>query len=199
MIASLRGSVTSIFAEGVVIDVQGVGFRVLTPPLTGAAVGKEIFLHTHLCVREDSWQLFGFPEPEQLELFQLLITVSGIGPKVALGILSATSVLDFWQAIAAENATILTRIPGIGRKTAQRLVVELKDRVPELVAVSDQGFPGQVTAEPALYQEARMALVNLGYHPGEVQTCLREVAKKLDSGASLEEIIRQALRGLARL
>jgi len=199
MIACLRGSVLSTFAEGLIVDVQGVGYRVLTPPLGSAVIGKEVFLHTHLCVREDSWQLFGFADQDQLKLFELLITVSGVGPKVALGVLSAVSISHFWQAIAGEDLADLTRIPGIGKKTAQRLVVELKDKVPELPAGLNAAVPGLTLNESGSYAEARMALVNLGYQPGEVQTCLREVSRQLGGSPSVEEIIRHALRKMARL
>ncbi len=171
----------------VVLDVQGVGFRVRVPASTLEVLGEtgaQAELFTHLHVREDDLSLFGFATQDELSLFEMLLTVSGIGPKAALGILSSAQPNTVRAAIAQNNLDLLTGIPGIGKKTAQRLVLELKGKVElgeELVEISP------------LDQEVVAALVNLGYSAAEAQRAARAVPP---SEKLVEDRIRWALRDL---
>lgn len=196
MIAYVKGELESIETESVVIDVNGVGFRVFTPvseALMRIGVGSDIKLHTYMNVREDAMVLFGFLDKETLELFKLLISVNGVGPKSALQILSSISSTDLVLAIARDDKKALTQVNGIGAKTAARIILDLKDKVhgdftgkedttgPSVMAVQAQG--------PAT--EAVMALAALGYSSSEAEKAVRAVAK---DGMSVEEIIRQCLK-----
>lgn len=191
MIASLHGVVRSAGADWVVMDVGGVGFRVHVPgPVLEAlgAIGEEATLHTHLHVKEDDITLYGFSSPEQLQLFEMLIGVSGLGPRLALAMLAALDVDQLVLAIAAGSTELLTTVPGIGKKMADRLVLELKDKVGTgLMAVPAPemaGGNGDVLA----------ALTSLGYSVAEAS---RAVAA-LPAGAdlSLEDRVRRALQNL---
>ncbi len=187
MIAQLRGQIIKRGDDFVILDVHGVGFRVRVPASTLESLGMEgsnAELLTHLPVREDDLSLFGFATEDELELFELLLTVSGIGPKAALGILSAAPSQTVRAAIAQNNLDLLTGIPGIGKKTAQRLVLELKGKV----EVSEE----LAEASP-LDQEVVAALVNLGYSAAEAQRAARAVPS---SEKLVEDRIRWALRYL---
>ncbi len=187
MISHLRGQILMRGDDFVVIDVGGVGFRVRVPASTLSVLGDsganaEVFTHLH--VREDDLSLFGFATEDELKLFEMLLTVSGIGPKAALGILSAAPPNTVRSAIDQNNLDLLTEIPGIGKKTAQRLVLELKGKVEvgeELQEISP------------LDQEVVAALVNLGYSAAEAQRAARAVPS---SAKAVEDRIRAALRYL---
>ena len=132
MIASLKGILDSLGSDGAIIDVNGIGFQVFMPTSTYTtlgAVGKEVKLYTHLHLREDEATLYGFASTDELRLFQTLIGVSGLGPRLALAMLSTMSIEQITMAIASGNADLLTAIPGIGKKMAERLILELKDKV----------------------------------------------------------------------
>ena len=187
MIARLRGTPVSWDAEGLVLDVGGVGYRLHATP---AAIGKaqiaaEVVLETHLHVREDAMQLYGFAEPGERALFEQLLSVSGVGPKVALAIVSGYSPAELRRAIAHEDSALFETIPGIGRKTAQRVVLELKEKVAPLVAVSGTG--GE---DPDGHVVARDALVELGYSAAEAEKRLADTDPSLPAA----ERVRQALR-----
>ncbi len=187
MIAHLRGQILMRGDDFIVLDVSGVGFRVRVPASTLELLGEagapaELFTHLH--VREDDLSLFGFATQDELSLFEMLLTVSGIGPKAALGILSSAQPNTVRAAIAQNNLDLLTGIPGIGKKTAQRLVLELKGKI-EL---------GEELAEISpLDQEVVAALVNLGYSAAEAQRAARAVPP---SEKLVEDRIRWALRYL---
>lgn len=191
MIASLEGRCTAKGDNHVVIDVSGVGFKVFVPPslLEGlSGIGQQLRLFTHLHVRENELSLYGFATHDELALFELLLRVSGIGPKVALKIVSIMSVEALREAIASGDAATLTRVPGVGKKTAERVMMDLKDKlgVAELVL-----YPGLTHVDA----EVISALTSLGYSIAEAQTALRS----LPSGdLALEEKIRLALQHLAR-
>lgn len=188
MIAQIRGTIAVRRDDAVVIDVNGVGFRVRTPTSTAATlgeVGTEARLFTHLHVREDDLSLYGFATEEELSLFESLLSVSGIGPKAALGVLSAAAPNTVRAAIAQGNLQVLTGIPGIGKKTAQRLVLELKGKLD----LNEAEF-GETTP---LDQEVIAALVNLGYSAAEAQQAARAVPS---SEHVVEDRIRAALRYL---
>jgi holliday junction DNA helicase RuvA len=183
MIASLRGRVVARRLDGVVLDVNGVGYLIQTTQraLSKAQGGEEVALDTYLHVREDALQLYGFAEPAERELFELLLSVSGVGPKVALAILSSSTPSDLRRAIALEDTTRFVAIPGIGKKTAQRVVLELKERL---------GPAGGVGEAPGQELVARDALVELGYSVAEAERALAGTDPEL----APEERVRQALR-----
>lgn len=207
MIAQLRGKLTWSGTDQVIVDVGGVGYRVFVPSSTRArlgAPGREVLLHTSLQVREDSMTLYGFTEPEEYQLFEILLTVSGIGPKVAIGILSAVSAAGFRRAVLFDDVASLTKLPGIGKKTAQRLVLELKEKlgaseaeVAEAVAAGAEVLSG---AGGDVFTEAMEYLVVLGYNRTEAGEALVKVRAGLGAGAAeqgVEDLVRQGLRVLA--
>ena len=189
MIGRLRGQAVGFTADGLVLDVGGVGYTLAATPSavqrasnSGNGSG-EVVIETHLHVREDTLQLFGFATGAERELFELLLSVSGIGPKVALAIVSAYEPAELRRAMLHEDAALFQSIPGIGRKLAQRIVLELKERTPEVAdAPSDMaGSDGQT---------ARDALVLLGFTPVEAEQKLAGV----DEDLPVEERVRLALR-----
>jgi Holliday junction DNA helicase RuvA len=187
VIARLRGKPVSLDAEGLVLDVNGVGYRLLvTPTAVRKADGAdEVALETYLSVREDALQLFGFASAEERGLFEQLLAVSGVGPKVALAIVSGYAPGELRRAIVLEDTALFESIPGIGKKTAQRVVLELKEKVGVLEAVEAPHLgagDGHVVA--------RDALVELGYSLAEAEQRLAETDPELPPG----ERVRQALR-----
>ena len=183
MISRLRGIVVSRTPAGLVLEVGGVGYLVAATPRVTARVGEEAIVETHLHVREDALQLYGFASAEERELFELLLGVSGIGPKVALAIVSGSPPAELRRAIARDDLARFEAIPGIGRKTAQRVVMELKDKLGE-PAVS--GATGGVLL-------ARDALVELGWSVVDADRALADV----DESLSVEEQVRSALKRAA--
>ena len=190
MISRLRGEVVARSPAGVVVDVGGVGY--LVNPTASAAgkaePGREVVLETYLHVREDVLQLFGFAEPAERELFELLLSVQGVGPKVALAIVSGSSPDELRRAIALEDTARFQAIPGIGKKTAQRVVMELKEK---LGSVGEPGEATSLAAKPHLV--ARDALVELGYSIAEAEEALAAT----DPDAAPEERVRAALKKAA--
>jgi Holliday junction DNA helicase RuvA len=181
MISRLRGTVVARTPAGLVLDVGGVGYLVAATPRVVARVGEEATVETHLHVREDALQLYGFASADERELFELLLGVSGIGPKVALAIVSGSPPAELRRAIARDDLARFEAIPGIGRKTAQRVVMELKDKL---------GAPGASTSGPLL---ARDALVELGWSVVDADRALADV----DESLSVEEQVRSALKKAA--
>ncbi len=200
MIHYIKGQYIMQFDGGVVIEAGGIGYEIYVPQ--GSAVyqmteGQTAMLYIHMAVREDDVSLYGFMDKEDLKLFKLLISVSGIGAKGAMAILSVMSAHECRRAIAFEDATMLTRANGIGKKIAQRVVLELKDKVgmPEALgsAANDKlGMP-QVPAEGGARNEAISALVALGYSRSEAFTALASVQ---EDGLTSEDYIKKALRNL---
>ena len=184
MIARLRGTPVARTAERLVLDVGGVGYALSVTPtaLRLAEPGGEVTLETYLHVREDTLQLYGFAEPAERELFEHLLAVSGVGPKVALAIVSGSPPADLRRAIVLEDTARFEAIPGIGKKTAQRVVLELKEKLGSAAFAPEPGRVG-----------ARDALVELGYSVTEAELALSRV----DSNLSVEEQVRQALREAA--
>jgi Holliday junction DNA helicase RuvA len=187
VIARLRGRPLVWDAEGLVLDVGGVGYRLLaTPTAVRKAEGAaEVALETHLHVREDALQLFGFADAGERELFEQLLAVSGVGPKVALAIVSGYSPAELRRAIVREDAALFETIPGIGRKTAQRVVLELKEKLAPLVALAEP-----TRRESDAHLVARDALVELGYSVAEAEQRLADT----DADLPAAERVRQALR-----
>lgn len=197
MIAMLRGRVVHLRAGEVVLDVGGVGYFVRVP--TGArlvGLGEELVLHTHLAVREDALDLYGFPAVADRDLFTVLLSVSGIGPRIALAAVDTLGAAGLRTAVVSDDVTALTAIPGVGRKGAQRMVLELRSKVGALPG-SDSDLRGSDTNLPVgdadARSQARMALASLGYGAAEVEHALRG----LPADGTPEHLIRLALRGLA--
>jgi Holliday junction DNA helicase RuvA len=183
MIARLRGTVAARTPAGLVLDVGGVGYLVAATPRVNARVGEEATVETHLHVREDALQLYGFASADERELFELLLGVSGIGPKVALAIVSGSPPAELRRAIARDDLARFEAIPGIGRKTAQRVVMELKDKL---------GEPA-VAGSPRGVLLARDALVELGWSVVDADRALADV----DEALPVEEQVRAALKRAA--
>ncbi len=195
MIGSLTGILKSKSPTELLVDVNGVGYLLSIPLSTYSSVGEvntPIHLLTHLHVREDAMQLFGFATESERQLFRLLIAISGIGPKTAQGILSGMSVADLQDAIASGNIAALTSVPGVGRKTAERLVVELRDKVGKTEKEPASGA-GDRNAE--IRNEALLALTSLGYNRIAAEKAIRSALKDSgDSGLSVEDLIKRALK-----
>ena len=197
MIGFLRGRIAAKHPPQLLVEVNGVGYEVEAPMSTFyglPAVGVEVHLYTHLVVREDAHVLFGFGTERERGLFRELIKVSGVGPRIALALLSGVTVDEFHRCVEGQDVAALVRVPGIGRKTAERLVIEMRDRLKGLAgAAFVPGAPP--SAGPAGAQaEAFAALVALGYKPAEVTRLLQKVD---GSVTSTEELIRHALRATA--
>ena len=195
MIGSVRGRISSKTPPQLTVDVGGLGYELEAPMSTFfhlPAVGEEVRLLTHLVVREDAHVLYAFGTEEERRLFRSLIKVSGVGPKIALALLSGISVAAFAECVQREDIAALTRVPGVGRKTAERLIVEMRDRLsvppPESGAAV---VPSGANAET----EAYGALVALGYRPAEATRLLKAVGPGTHS---TEELIRRALQAAAR-
>jgi holliday junction DNA helicase RuvA len=199
MIGSLRGRLTSKHPPQLMLDVGGVGYEIEAPMSTFyglPATGAEISLFTHLVVREDAHVLFGFATERERRMFRELLKVSNVGPKLALALLSGMSVDSFIACIEAQDASTLVRIPGVGRKTAERLIIEMRDRVDGFgqagVAAPKAAAVDSVNGPQA---EAFSALVALGYKPAEATRLLKDVDASVQK---TEEIIRRALQAAAR-
>jgi Holliday junction DNA helicase RuvA len=192
MIGSLRGRLAAKQAPGIVIECGGVGYEVETPMSTFLElppVGEELFIHTHLVVREDAQLLFGFATDDERHLFRTLIRVRGVGAKMALAILSAMTASDFERYVQLEDTAMLVKIPGVGKKTAERLIIEMRDKIdkrPEHIALV-----GAARVSGDARSEAVDALVSLGYKPAEVKRLLARIDVQ---DKSAEDIIRLALR-----
>jgi len=201
VIAFVRGSVASRTPESVVLDVGGIGYEVVVPTRTRVgAIGDELTLYTHLHVREDCMTLYGFDNMDDRAVFELLISVTGIGPKGAISILSSISPVELRRAIATGNLDRLTAIPGIGRKTAQRIVLELKEKLADVV--EDDSDLGAEPDEPGdARSEAAEALIALGFSPHEARRSVSLAIRALkSSNASLttDSILRRALASAGR-
>ena len=201
MIASLTGRLASKHPGGVVIDVQGVGYDVLIPLSTYYRLPDpdqplSLTIHTH--VREDAIQLFGFSTPREKDAFLMLLGVSGIGPKLALSVISSLSVDDLAAAIRHNDQKALASVPGIGKKSAARLALELQDKVEKLGAAA--GPRATKTGEPSskLTDDALSALVNLGYKAADVKDVIKQVLAGRTGDTHLPDIIRAALQELAK-
>ena len=195
MIASLRGRLADVLPDGAVIDVGGVGYRVYLTPKALASLprGGEVLVHTVTYVREDALSLYGFLSADERHVFEQLLGASGVGPKLALALLSVHSPDALRRAVNAGDTDALTLVPGIGRKGAARLILDLKGKFGDAAGLE---LPSDPASRPA-YAEVREALGALGYAPTEVKTALESLPD--DAGAlPTQELLRLALRGLAR-
>ena len=195
MIGRLQGKVLSKQAPDLLLDVQGVGYEVLVPLNTFfdiPDIGELVTLHTHFVVREDAQQLYGFSQLDERLLFRYLIKVNGVGPKMALAILSGMSVKEFSRCVQLDEVTTLVKIPGVGKKTAERLLIEMRDKIAKITGDSSKEIIEEVTQDISL--EAESALTALGYKP-------QDAAKMVNRGAgehitNAEELIRAALKSM---
>ena len=197
MIGRLKGLLVYKAPPQLMVDVGGVGYELSAPMSTFydlPDVGREVVLFTHYAVKEDGVALYGFLTEAERRLFREVQKVTGVGAKIALSVLSGASVDDFARLVQAGDITALTRLPGVGKKTAERMVVELRDRAADFAGgaavIAGKGMP--VPADPM--SEASVALQQLGYKPAEVQRMLKQGAP----GDSAEEIIRKALKSMLR-
>jgi len=196
MIGFIRGKLVSKTPPQLIVDVQGVGYEVEAPMTTFydlPALGKEVQLYTHLVVREDAHILFAFSTESDRMMFRMLIKVNGVGPKLALTILSGQSAEEFHRCIHDNDVQALVRLPGIGKKTAERLIIEMRDRLPDMGEPSASGQ--SVSANQSINnpkQEAISALCALGYKPQDASKMVQNIAQE---DKSCEDIIKLALQG----
>jgi len=203
MIARIRGTLISKTPGQLLLDVGGLGYEVEIPYTTFFVLpesGDDIVLHTHLVVREDSQTLFGFAALPDRDLFRLLIKTSGVGPRLALAILSGLSADSFVRVVEENNVTALVKIPGVGKKTAERLLIEMRDRIGQLempTRIPEAGDMAVAISSPAEspVEEAESALIALGYKPQEAARAVQAVNEE---GLPRETLIRLALKGMIR-
>ena len=200
MIAHLRGKLLAKHPNQIVVETGGVGYElnISVPTFSELpASGSEVALHVHTHVREDLIALYGFLRPEEKQLFEKLITVSGIGPKLAITILSGMAADELAVAIRGNDLMRLTKIPGIGKKTAERMVLELRDKLPAVTGVSAPTMPAMSATE----EDVLSALVNLGYQRAAAEKVLANIVKgagRAEKPASFDAIFREALAGLSK-
>jgi Holliday junction DNA helicase RuvA len=199
MIGRLRGTLLEKQAPNLLLDVNGVGYDVQAPMTTFYELpetGSEVILHTHLAVREDAHVLYGFLREHDRSLFRELIKVSGVGPKLALAILSGMSADEFVGTVHAGDSATLVKLPGVGKKTAERLVIEMKDRLKDWQGAVLPLESATAQAAPATdaVKDAISALIALGYKPQEASRMVSQVESE---GMAMEEVIRLALRSVA--
>lgn len=216
MIGRLVGSIVEKMPPELVIDVQGVGYECQAPMSTFYAISdtSQVTLYTHLSIREDAHQLYAFSSKRERQLFRTLIKVNGVGPKLALAILSNMTADEFVQLIHQGNSNALVKLPGVGKKTAERLVIEMADRLKDwhyAAATATQASTQQTVPLSGLEattaqshslqqqtQDAESALIALGYKAAEASRMVQAIVKKIDTGSvKTEDIIRLALKGLA--
>lgn len=199
MIGRIHGTLLERKAPELLIDVQGVGYEVLVSLNTFFDLpvpGQTVTLHTHFVVREDVQQLYGFADTVERELFRSLIRVSGVGPKMALAILSGMTAADFSHSVQHNDTATLVRLPGVGKKTAERLIVEMRDRLSHFSTDSaDSPVTGQTARQTDTVREAESALIALGYKPQEAARMITAVASE---GQSSQELIRLALKSMVK-
>lgn len=199
MISFLRGTLVGVEENRITVEVHGVGYEICVPAgvlQRFSKLGEEVEVYTHLYVREDSLQLFGFASAADRELFRVLLRTQGIGPRVALTILDTFSREEFVKIIAKGDTKGLLRIPGIGKKSAERLVLELKDRLPGYLRVEEGTAKGE---GEDVYEEVTEALLALGYSRSEAMEALKKIRQKmLEDTCSAGEILRDALKELGK-
>jgi Holliday junction DNA helicase RuvA len=197
VIGYLKGTLLDKRPPTLVLDVHGVGYELDAPMTTFydlPAPGESVTVYTHMVVREDAQLLFAFSDLSQRDVFRSLLKVSGVGPRVALAVLSTLSTRDFFDAVTDNDISRLTRVPGIGRKTAERLIVEMRDRVLKQLEKHGDAVAPAVQRRDNPVEDAVGALMALGYKPMEASRAIRDIDSE---GLSSEDLIRQALRQLA--
>jgi len=197
MIAHLIGKLIYKSPDHSIMDVNGIGYKIFTPLSTYYVLpktGESVTLHIHTRVREDELKLFGFLTEEEQTIFEKLITINKVGPKLALGILSGMSPENLLTAIMSNDAARLSAIPGVGKKTAERLTLEMKDKLSDLTFVMEHQQDTEVPEGP--YEDALSALVNLGYKKPQAEKSLKSAYNKIGKDGSLEDLIKESLNNL---
>lgn len=200
MIGRIEGVLLEKQAPELLIDVQGLGYEVLVSLNTFfdlPALGEKVALCTHFVVREDVQQLYGFADTRERELFRTLIKVSGVGPKMALAILSGMTATDFVRSVQTNDTATLVKLPGVGKKTAERLIVEMRDRLAHFGDAADLDLSSpSANTQPDTVKEAESALIALGYKP---QEAARMVNASAADGQTSQELIRLALKSMVKI
>jgi len=200
MIASLNGILRFKSPGHITVEVNGVGYRVFIPLSTFYELSEEgspVALNIFTAVREDAINLYGFRTTEEKQLFELLLSVNGIGPKLAINLLSGISSTDFIRAIFMEDRQVLTRIPGVGKKMAERMILELRDRVIKLDTGAVREEAKAESALDTIREDALSALVNLGYKKSYAKTVVDRILDTVGGGLVLEEVLKRALKELS--
>jgi Holliday junction DNA helicase RuvA len=199
MLEYLNGTLIDYNLNSVLVEVNNIGYRIVVTALTLASLpekGKQVKIYTYLHVKEDGLSLYGFANKNEKDLFELLISVSGIGPKMALAILSAIKPEEFTTAVSSENVAVLSGISGIGKKTAQRLILELKDKVQRMEGA--ETLLHDLPARPdKKVEEAISALISLGYHPNQVKTLFKDINEVQQY--TVEELLKYGLKKLSSI
>ena len=196
MIGRIQGQLAEVSENIILVDAGGVGYEL---EVTGTAltrlppVGAVVQLYTHFVVREDAQLLYGFANREERDLFRALIRINGVGPKLALSLISSVAPGELARSVQDNDTSLLTRVPGVGRKTAERLLVELKNTLSDLVVVHEISGTGRSGSQVAI--EAEQALISLGYRPAEAQRVVSSVEAE---ATTTEEIVRAALKRIAQ-
>ena len=197
MIAHLIGKLIYKSPDHSIVDVNGIGYKIFTPLSTYYVLpktGESVTLHIHTRVREDELKLFGFLTEEEQSIFEKLITINKVGPKLALGILSGMSPENLLTAIMSNDAARLSNIPGVGKKTAERLTLEMKDKLSDLTFEMENQKDTEAPEGP--YEDALSALVNLGYKKPQAEKSLKSAYNKIGKDSSLEDLIKESLNNL---
>ena len=201
MIASIHGTLTFKSPAHVTVEVSGVGYRIFIPLSTFYELSDEgtmVRLHIYTAVREDAIHLFGFCTSDEKQLFEVLLTVNGIGPRLALSLLSGIAPRDFIGAVFSEDRATLTRIPGVGKKLAERIILELRDKLVRLdAAAAGEGVKDKASPADTLREDALSALVNLGYKKSTAKTIVNRVFDDSPGVISLEEALKKALQRMS--
>ena len=200
MIAHIQGRLYFKSPEHLIIDVDGIGYQVHVPLTTFYElpdVGNTVALHIHTHVREDALQLYGFQAQEEKALFIRLMGVAGIGPRLAVNILSGISPAELAESLLQGDLARLISIPGVGRKTAERIMVEMRDKLPALAADRDIALSVKSAADEAVMNDAISALVNLGYKKGVARKAIDQATERLEGEINLESLLKESLRALA--
>lgn len=202
MIGRIRGTLLEKHLTEILVDVNGIAYEISVPMSTLYQLpetGQGLVLNTHLAVREDAQVLYGFKEMAEKNLFRALIKVSGVGPKLALAILSGMAVDEFVRTVNANDVASLVRMPGVGKKTAERLIIEMRDRLAEWVPADIPGgqeAPDNSAGDGGISSEAETALVSLGYKPAEASRTIARVLRENGDVADSETLIRLALKSM---
>lgn len=200
MIAHLRGSLQSKSPRSLILDVNGVGYEVTVPLTTFYELpdlGSTVSFHIHTHVRENALQLYGFRTPQEKEVFVRLMGVNGIGPRLAINILSGISAGELVATVRQEDVARLTVIPGVGRKTAERIIVELRDKLAGLDIAGESDLAAPQRTSTAILDDALSALLNLGYKRAMAQRAIEQACKLLQMNITLESVLQECLRSLA--
>jgi Holliday junction DNA helicase RuvA len=199
MIGYIAGTILQKQAPDLLVDVNGMGYEIIASMNTFyqlAEVGKPVKLLTHLVVREDAHQLYGFLNEQERSMFRLLIKVNGVGPKMAITLLSSITPVDFVQCITNNDIARLVRLPGIGKKTAERLIIEMRDRLKDWrLGFTTEELKNSTSSVSSAEEDAVSALISLGYKPQEAKNAVQHVSGKAESS---EEVIRLALKALVK-